>query len=193
MLILFAMDEMFRDWMARIIISLVPVIVALSSIVLGNPLLDAVGEGSATFAYLLVLLSSENVVLFAAQSEKSTTEPLMWQVMYVIFAMVLWMLLILVRVAARVNSLGQIPLNFIAVVGLCLALSAFVLRTHRRLYGLDTALRIELNKQRFEERVQGNPTIFRSLKRLSQSVTSMSEWCRGSFCRKSVARTLGDW
>ncbi len=152
------MDEMFRDWMARIIISLVPVIVALSSIVLGNPLLDAVGEGSATFAYLLVLLSSENVVLFAAQSEKSTTEPLMWQVMYVIFAMVLWMLLILVRVAARVNSLGQIPLNFIAVVGLCLALSAFVLRTHRRLYGLDTALRIELNKQRFEERVQGNPT-----------------------------------
>ncbi len=128
-------SEALRAWTSRLIISLVPVIVSLVSIAIGNSWLDAAGEGSATFAYLLVLIGSENVVMSASEREEGSSEPVMWEVMLVILAMVLWMLLIFIRVQARVASLSEPPVSLYAVAIVSVILSFLVLRPHSRHYG----------------------------------------------------------
>jgi len=153
-------SEALRAWTSRLIISLVPVIVSLVSIAIGNSWLDAAGEGSATFAYLLVLIGSENVVMSASEREEGSSEPVMWEVMLVILAMVLWMLLIFIRVQARVASLSEPPVSLYAVAIVSVILSFLVLKPHSRHYGhkFEYERLIKQNRHRQEEAVEGNPS-----------------------------------
>ena len=151
------MDETLRGWLARTVISLVPVAVAPATIAFGNPPVEALGEGIAIFVYLLVVLSSENVVLFASQHDESSLVALTWQVMLIILSMVLWMFLVFVRVQARVSSSSLVIFLLGSLTGIAILVSFFILRTHRDVYGQDVALKIRTEGERLEKRVEGKP------------------------------------
>jgi hypothetical protein len=125
---------------------------------LGNPLTDAVGEAAATFVYLLVLLSSENIVWFAWRGGGVSSEGVMYHVMLVILAMVLWMLLLPVRVQVRLDSSGSFPWIFYAIAIAAMVLSYFVLKNHRRFYDWDIEEKMRRDEERRRSKVEGRPT-----------------------------------
>ncbi len=155
-------NETIRAWLSRIIISLVPVAFSIITVYLGNSLLHSVGEGFTTFAYFLVLLGSENVVLSAREREKGISEPIMWEVMLVILAMVFWMTLVFLRIQAESPLTGP-PSSFFLVGGLTLVLSAPVLFAHSKSYRQriidDQKLKEEMDQEdrRQANQVEGDP------------------------------------
>lgn len=139
------MNDSLMAWSVRFAYSLIPVCVAVGSMVFGNSILEAIGEGSSTYLYLAVIFAVEICIEYAFQADGASLGTRSLWILELMLATILWIIVVFTRINAANAPSGQVPWSFIATTSVGVLLSYFVIRTHRR-FSKDVSQQISKNQ-----------------------------------------------
>jgi hypothetical protein len=151
------MDEVFRGWLYKIGISLIPVFFPVASVLIfvsirPEPFQQAAGNA----LYLFVLLAAENISLSLDRDQSAGSSRAAEPAFYTIMATLLWAGLSLIGLSfVPLSLVNYIQLSAIMVVGLLFGIQ--ISRTNYRLYGLDYTKKQKQQEEELEKRVSKDP------------------------------------
>jgi hypothetical protein len=123
------MQDSLKVWWSRIGISSIPVFLTLATILFGNPVINALGEGYSTFLYLVVILSTEIVIVLPLQRDESPGDRSL-NVMLLLFVVVMWAAFVFTRVFLESPG-GGLPLLVMFLLAIMSVFPAyFVAKKH---------------------------------------------------------------
>ena len=110
---------------------MVPVGVAIITVLFGNSLLEALGEAYSVFLYFVVILAVEIDTIFTLRKDMRGLERSSGGALPVVVAVTLWILFV-VSSAITGNSPTSLPYSLIIIAGLGFFASYWVMKTHRK-------------------------------------------------------------
>ncbi len=114
-----------QGWRDRVTFSLIPVVVAVGTVLYHNSLVVAAGDGYSTFLYFMIILAVELETVFTVKTKGGPIRTML----ILVPAVIIWTAFVFSRVAADSDP-TQFPTTLLILALLGLPLSYWILKAH---------------------------------------------------------------